>query len=168
MGKDMMKTTMALILIVCTPFIVSATEITPPNMDPGHWITTVDQSAIIEQALSRVPKGTRAMVEKMVKEQLKETSTTEQCITPETLANFDKQMKDTFSEDRDCDFNVSESTSEKFVAELTCTGAIINIVTSVVNSKRNESVLTTNIAGLGETIVTSVSEWKSETCPKGL
>ncbi|MFK8031498.1 MAG: DUF3617 family protein [Gammaproteobacteria bacterium] len=161
----MMKKTIALLVIACSPLVATAVEITPPNMDVGLWVTEVDQSAIIEQALSRVPESSREMVRGMMEKKMAESARTEQCITKETLANFDQEMKDTFSEQKDCELDVKESTSEKFVAELLCSEAAINIVTKVINSKRNESTLTTNIPGMGETVITSVSEWKSAECP---
>ncbi|MFK8068703.1 MAG: DUF3617 domain-containing protein [Gammaproteobacteria bacterium] len=163
-----MKKTMIFFLIFCSPLFVSAVEITPPDMDLGHWVTTVDSSAMMKQMLANVPEESRAMVEEMMKKQMQESSSSEQCITQEILESFDKQMETAFSREQDCDFNISESTSEKFVADFNCPGSSTHIVTNVINSKRSESLITTQVDGMDKTTITSVSEWKSAVCPEGI
>ena len=163
-----MKKFTLLLLVCCIPSVVGAVELVAPNMALGHWTTTVDQSAMIEQALAKVPAESRAMVKEMMQKQMQDTSTTQQCITPEILANFDEQMKEAFSAAQNCTFNVSESTTEKFAAKVSCPGSIINIVTNIVNSKRSESMITTEVDGMGKSTMSSVSEWQSEVCPEGI
>lgn len=155
-------------LIFCSPLIVAQTKITPPNMDLGYWVTSVDQSGIIESALLGVPEESRAMVREMMAESMQESMTTEQCITEETLSNFDGQIEDAFSGDSDCEFNVTESSSEKFMATISCPGSVMQITTDVINSKRNESIMVSKVAGMAETEITSIAEWQSSVCPADL
>jgi hypothetical protein len=44
----------------------------------------------------------------------------------------------------------------------------MSITTTFINPKRNESTVVSNISGMDETKLTSVSEWKSNVCPEGL
>jgi len=163
-----MKNIITFFVVSFAAMTVTASEIKALNMDIGHWVTTVDQSAMIEQMLAQIPEESRAMMQDMMKKKIQEASTSEQCITAETLENFDEQLKNSFSKELNCTFNVSTSTSEKFVGDLSCPGSTIHIETSVVNSKRNESKITTKINGMDDTTMTSVSEWKSKNCPQGL
>jgi hypothetical protein len=163
-----MKKTMILILAFCTPLTVNATDIETLNMKLGHWVTTTDTSALVEKMLANVPKESRAMVKEMMQKKMESSNTADQCITSEILENFDKQIKETFSTNKECSFDVSESTSDKFAAEITCPGSTNSIITNVISSKRNESTITTKVAGVDSTTITSVSEWKSEVCPEGI
>lgn len=163
-----MKKTILLILACCTPLIVNAADIKPLNMKPGHWVTTTDTSALVEKMLANVPKESHELVKEMMPEKMASSKRSDQCITPEILENFDKQMKDNFSGNKECSFNVSESTREKFVAEIKCPGSTNLITTNVINSKRNESIVTTKAEGESTTTITSISEWKSDVCPEGI
>lgn len=164
----MMNKVTLLFLLCGTPLMASAVEIVAPDMELGHWTSTVDQSAMIEQMLAQIPPESRAMAKSMMENQMREASVTQQCITPEILSNFDGQMQEAFSAANNCNFAVSESTSKKFVGKMVCPGSIINIETRVVHSKRNESIITTEIAGMDKTTITSVSEWQSAVCPEGI
>lgn len=163
-----MKKNIACALVFCIPLLVSATDIVAPNMEPGHWISTTDTSAILEQTLASVPEESRAMVRKMMEQKMQEANTTEQCVTKEILTNFDQEIKNKLGNHDNCEFNVTESTREKFAATLSCTGSIINITTNVINSKKNESTVISNVTGMAETKIKLLSEWKSSVCPSGL
>lgn len=163
-----MKKLLLCALICFAPSVFAETKITPPDMALGHWVTTADMSEIIEQTLAKMPEETRAMVRGMMEEKMKDSSRTEQCITEDTLNNFDQQVKQAFGKDTDCKIDVIESNSKKFVVALTCPGTAMKITTDVINDKRNETTMVSNIAGMGETAVTSVSAWQSSTCPAGL
>ncbi len=148
--------------------MAAAVEIVAPDMELGHWTSTVDQSALIDQMLAQVPPESRAMAKTMMEEQMQASSVTQQCITQENLTNFDLQMKEALSAAKNCDFAVTESTSEKFVGKMTCPGSLINIETKFVSAKRSESIITTEVAGMDKTTITSLSEWQSADCPAGL
>lgn len=163
-----MKKTMLLIFACCTPLIVNAADIKTLNMKLGHWVTTTDTSALVDKMLANMPEESRAMVKEMMQKEMESSNKSDQCITAEVLENFDKKLKETFSGNKECSFNVSESTSEKFVADIECPGSKNNIVTNVINSKRNESTITTKAAGVDSTTITSVSEWQSDICPEGI
>lgn len=167
-GMNMMNKATLLFLLCGTPLVASAVDIVAPDMELGHWTSTVDQSALIEQMLAQVPPESRAMAKGMMEKQMQASSVTQQCITPKMLSNFDDQMKEAFSAARNCDFAVSESTSEKFVGKMICPGSIINIETNVVNPKRSESIITTEVAGMDKATITSVAEWQSAVCPEGI
>jgi hypothetical protein len=160
-----MKIRILFTLICSSPLLLSAAEITPPNMELGHWLTTVDQSAVIESALASLPESSRAMVKKMMEEKMRDSGASEQCITKDTLSNFDKQVKNAFGAGNSCELNVTESTDEKFVAAINCSGTVIHVTTNIVNSKRNETTVVSNMPGMGETTVASVSTWQSSVCP---
>lgn len=163
-----MKNSIAVFIFSFAAMTVTASEIKALNMDLGHWVTTVDQSAMIEQMLAQIPEESRAMMQDMMKKKIQEASTSEQCITAETLANFDKQLKNSFAKELNCTFDVSVSTSDKFIGDLSCPDSTIHIETTVINSKRNESKITTKIGGMDRTTMTSASVWKSKSCPQGL
>ncbi len=148
--------------------MAAAVEIVAPDMELGHWTSTVDQSALIDQMLAQVPPESRAMAKTMMEQQMQASSVTQQCITQENLTNFDLQMKEALSAAKNCDFAVTESTSEKFVGKMTCPGSLINIETKFVSAKRSESIITTEVAGMDKTTITSLSEWQSADCPAGL
>lgn len=162
-----MKKITVLLAVFSMSLIATSAEVVPPNMELGHWLTTVDQSAMIEKVLSGVPKESRAMVEKMMEKKMQTTSATEQCVTQKTLENFDEQVKGALSQNKECDFNVLKSTSAKFVAELVCDGSVMHMDTTVINSKRHETLVSTKISGVDTTTITSISEWKSAVCPNG-
>ncbi len=161
-----MKKFIIIAFIAYTSLTSAATDITPPNMELGHWITTIDQSAIIEQALASLPEESRVMALKMMKEKMQSSTRSEQCITKDALRNFDKSIKDTFSDinKKDCSFDVTESTNKKFAATMTCPGTVTQITTDVINSKRNESTIVIGV-GAAEKTLKAVSEWKSSVCP---
>lgn len=150
------------------PSVFSQPAITPPDMTPGHWVTTADMSSIIEQTLASMPEESRDMMRGMIEARMKDSSVTEQCITEETLNNFEQQVKEAFSNETNCELNVAESTSKKFVLTLQCPDSDIQVTTNIINDKRTETTVVTNVAGLGETAISSVSEWQSATCPANL
>ena len=163
-----MKKATLFLLLLSTSLIANASKIVAPNMDLGHWITITDTSAMVEQMLANVPESSRAMVKEMMQKQMQKNSTNEQCITKETLENFDEQLKETFAKQQNCDFDIVESTRTKFVGDLNCSGSKMRVVTNVIDSKRNETKITTRVAGTKETTVTSMSKWQSATCPAGI
>lgn len=165
-----MKKLLILSTILFPTFTLADTKITAPDMDLGHWVTTVDQSQMIDQMLSSMPEETRAMMRSMMEEQLKDSATTELCVTPEYIDNYDQQIKDAFKQEgtQDCAINVIESTKKKFIGDLTCSGSVMNISMVVINSKRQESSIEGDFGGIGNTKLTTVSEWKSSSCPEGI
>lgn len=42
------------------------------------------------------------------------------------------------------------------------------ITTKVINSKRHESIVVANLAGMGENTIKLTGEWQSESCPEGV
>jgi uncharacterized membrane protein YhiD involved in acid resistance len=162
-----MKKMTMIILAFCAPTVVAATEVVVPDMELGYWVTTADTSSMIEQALAAIPEASREMVRNMMKEKMKDSATSKQCITKESMSSFDEQMKEAFAENSSCKFDITESTKSKFSATVSCEGTTSHITTKFVSSKRNESTITSSVPGMGETIITSVSEWTSSTCPGG-
>jgi|GEM_PF-1569246 len=163
-----MRTIVASALACYMPLAFSATEIVVPDLDLGHWVTTVDTSELVEKALAAVPASSRAMLKNIIEQQLQGASTSDQCITQETLDNFDDQIKEGFGNQTNCEFNIIESSSEKFVATMQCPEADLRAETNIISSKRNESTLVSDVAGMGKTTIKSVSEWVSSDCPAGL
>ncbi len=163
-----MKKIVACAIACYMPLAFSGTEIVVPDLELGHWVTTVDTSAMVEEALAAVPESSRAMVKKMMEQQMQSSSTSNQCITQETLDSFDEQIKDSFGAQNNCEFNVIESSSEKFVATMQCPESVLRVETNIISSKRNESTLVSDVAGMGQTTITSVSKWVSSDCPAGL
>ncbi|MDX2463060.1 MAG: DUF3617 family protein [Porticoccus sp.] len=163
-----MKKLLLCTLICFASSVFAETKIRPPDMALGHWITTADMSKIIEQTLAKMPEDSRAMIRGMMEEKMKGSSTTEQCITEDTLNNFDQQIKETFSNDTDCEFNIIESSSKTFMSAIECPGSVIQITMIVINDKRNGTTVVNNVVGQDKTEITSVSEWQSSICPAGL
>ncbi|WP_426358343.1 DUF3617 domain-containing protein [Pseudocolwellia sp. HL-MZ19] len=156
-------------LLACyTPFIVNATEIVTPDIELGNWVTTSDISAFIDQALAAVPESTRPMIRKMMEEKMESTNNSNQCITKETLTNFDKQLQSAFGDNQDCKFAVAESSKAKLVASMTCPGSVIKIETLFVNDKLSTSSVVTSVQGMPETTLNMTSKWTSSDCPKGV
>lgn len=145
-----------------------AKEIVVPEMELGHWVTTTDISAMLEKTLSSVPEASRAMMRKMMEKEMKESSTSEQCITKESLSNFDQQIKETLGDNSHCKFDVIESNSKTLIATLKCSDSLIQINTKFINSKLSKSTITSDVTGIETTKITSTTEWKSSVCPKGL
>ena len=163
-----MKKIIACACICYMPIAAFAVKIVVPEMELGHWVTKVDASSMLEKALASVPKENRAMVKKMMEQKVQSTRTSGQCITKEKLANFDQQIKQAFGEQNNCKFKVIESNRKKFVATMNCPGSVVQIETNIISAKRNESTITSNVGGGGESILTSVSEWQSSECPASL
>jgi len=162
-----MKKLTMFVLAFCAPAIVAATEVVVPDMELGYWVTTADTSSMIEKALASMPEASREMMRNMMQEKMKESATSRQCITKETMSNFDEQMKEAFAENPSCKFTVTESTKSKFSATVSCDGTTSLLTTNFVSARRNESTITSSVPGMGETTITSVSEWTSSTCPGG-
>ncbi|MBL4630032.1 MAG: DUF3617 family protein [Paraglaciecola sp.] len=96
-----------------------------------------------------------------------------QCITEQTYKDMKSKMMESFnsaSKDNDCDMQVIKSTSQEFVGVVNCANGAtkINITTKSINSKRHESKISTNAAGMGQNNIKTIGEWKSATCPAGV
>ncbi len=163
-----MKKIVICALACSAPLLVTAAEIVVPDMELGHWITTADTSAMLEQTLASIPKESREMVRKMMKEKMEESTTTEQCVTKESLSNFDQQIENAFGQQDNCEYKIDESTNKKLSAILTCAGSSMLITTVFTSSKRNESTVVSKMAGVEETKISTVAEWQSSSCPEGL
>jgi len=164
---NIMKKIIICIFVLYTSFVTQANEIVIPDLALGHWVTTTDTSAFIEQALASIPEESRTMVRQMMTEKMKSSSTSDQCITKDTLKNIDKQMKDAFG-DNQCELNITKSNKKKLAVSMTCLGSVININTSFINAKLSESAITTNVEGMASTTMKMTSKWKSSICPKGI
>lgn len=162
-----MKKIIICILALCTSFVTQANEIVIPDLELGHWVTTTDSSAFIEQALASIPEESRAMVRQMMKEKMKSSSTSDQCITKDTLKNIDKQMENAFG-DNQCEHNITESNKKNLAVTMKCSGSVIKINTRFINAKLSESAITTNVEGMASTTMKMTSKWKSNTCPQGI
>lgn len=144
-------------------FITQANELVVPDLELGHWVTVSDASDFIEQALASIPKESRAMARQMMEANLKNSSTTEQCITKSTLENFEEEIKNAFG-DSNCALNIQESNKKGFALTMNCQGAAIQINTVFINSKLSESSITSKVEGMPATTIKAVSKWKSKAC----
>lgn len=163
-----MKKFILLIFVCCASAVSAQTEIARPNMDLGHWVTTSDQSDVIDRAVAAVPEMARNMVREMMEQRMPVSSSSEVCITEDILSNFDKKIEEVLDEKLSCTFDVIESTGELLVATATCHGALLEITSKVVSPKLNEARVVSNFMGMGETQITAVSEWQSADCPAWL
>lgn len=158
-----MKKLIIATFVLSTSFLSHANEMVVPELELGHWITVSDTSDFIEQALSSVPEESREFARQMMKTKLESASTTEQCITENTLQNFDEQIKNAFGDSR-CDMNIQESNENNLAIIMTCPGSVINIKTAFINTKLSESTITTVIDGMPSSTIKAVSKWKSKAC----
>lgn len=96
-------------LACCTTLLINATtaiadtKVTALNMDLGDWVTTAGSSAMIEKILASMPEENRAMIRKMMEKKMQDASTTDQCVTAETLDDFGEQLKSSLGNAENCD-----------------------------------------------------------------
>lgn len=167
-----MKKIIILGLICYLPLAMAEKSLMPLDMELGHWVTktTIDHSAMMDKLLASVPKAQHAMMKEMMKSKMQDIEDVGQCITAESLENFEQQFKDALGQDgaKKCEFNVISSTGKKFEGNLVCSKHTMNIVTNALSTKHQESTVVSDIPGIGEQRITSVAKWQSATCPKGI
>lgn len=148
---------------------VAETELVPLDIEPGYWETSVEieQSQMIKDMLANLPAAQREMVLKQMESSMPD-SVSKQCLTEESIKDMEKQLRENLGSQGDsCDFNVTKSTSTEFLGEINCQNIPTVVHTKVINSKRQESVATSTVPGMGETKVVMIGEWKSAACPTG-
>ncbi len=155
-------------VVACyTSLFVNATEIVIPDIKLGNWVTTTDVAAFLDQALASVPEASRPMVRKKMEDKMQSTNHSSQCITQETLNNFDKMLESAFGDNKNCELLVNESSKTKLVASMTCPGSVVNIETLFINDKLSSSSVVSNVQGMPPTTLNMTSKWTSETCSQG-
>ena len=156
------------------PFLMMANQayaevdFVPLKMELGYW--EISSSVNIDDMLAQVPEEQRAMMRNMLTNQVEKT-VVKQCITAESQKNMQIKMMDAFSKNNGkCTLKVIKSSAQSFVGVVKCdvNDATINIATEVINAKRHESQITTDLGELGQTKIESVSKWKADTCPDGV
>lgn len=164
-----MKNTLLLGLALSSFTAFAAEEFVPLDMKLGYWETTseIGESDMVKNMLANLPEAQREQVRAMMKSQIK-TQIVKQCITKESLQNMEQQMKDSFGKENQCDFTVTSSTRREFIGNLNCGDNITTIHTKVINPKRNESDVVSEMGGMGSTKLRTIAEWKSDTCPAGV
>lgn len=160
-----MKKITLIVLLVFAPLFGLAQEIKSLDMELGYWVITVDNSDLIEDMLANIPAQSREEVRSALEKQMEEKSKTNQCVTQETLENFDEQMKNALGKNQECNFKVVESTKKSFFANLICPDSTMSIKMSVVNSKLNNSQITAQEKDQELIVMKTVSKWQSVKCP---
>lgn len=163
-----MKKICLLSLIIIASHAKANVELVPLDMELGYWETTTQMN--IEGLLANIPKEQRAAVRGMMSSKMK-MPVIKQCITQDTLNDMEAQMKKSFeSAGKDCDMHVINSTKREFNGVLTCADGVtkMTINTKSIHSKRIESQITGNMAGMGKNDINTIGEWKSATCPDGI
>lgn len=166
-----MKKLIAGFLVVLIGHVNADVDFVPLDMALGYWETTtkIDASEMMATMLANIPEEQREAVRGMMESKMK-LPVTKQCVTKETFENMESKLKESLSghEEMNCDFEVVTSTSKVFSGVFSCEGNSTRITTTVINSKRHESKLVTNMGGIGQNEISTVGEWKSSTCPENI
>lgn len=144
--------------------------ITPLDIELGYWEMTSEmaENDMMKQMLANVPEAQRAQMKAMMQSQMKPT-VIKQCITKQSMQQLDKQFQQAFAGQQQCQFKLTQSTSQQFSGVITCTGGVVTEVhTKVINTKRHETNVTTQVPQMGTNKIKSVAQWISATCPAGL
>lgn len=142
-------------------------KIVPLDIEPGYWKTTaeIEHSQAVKDMLANLPEAQREMVMKQMESSM-QNNTSKQCVTEESIKDMDSLIRESLgSQGSDCEIQVSKSTSTEMIAEVKCQGVSTVLHNKVINSKRQETVATSSVPGMGDTKVNMVVEWESETCP---
>jgi len=91
-----------------------------------------------------------------------------QCITKDSIEDMDKQLKQSFGAEQQCQFDILKTTNKTFAGQLNCAGMITTVDIKVISPKRHEANIVSNMAEMGSVSIKTVSEWKSSTCPAGI
>jgi hypothetical protein len=170
---------MKLAILTSLLFVTSLTSVkakvslVPLDTEYGKWITTTNtnQAKMIDQMLEKYPASQRDMMKKMMKKMMPKKSAMdnmkqEQCITKDSYKDMERKLKEALGKGNanKCAFKVTKSTSKIFSATIDCGAVKSNVMTKVINSKRNESTIVTNIPSMGKQEIKTVSVWKSSKC----
>lgn len=165
-----MKNLLTLPLLMLASNVAAEINVVEPDLKLGHWIVTVDNSAILEQALAGVPKGEAGDKARVAMKNFMPASTEiDQCLAESFFEDAKKKMAS--GEDGDCELEVLKSTSRTMVVAAQCSGAVSTSTTRFLNSKLYEStVVSTQNTDGGEQEITikSVANWHSDECPAEL
>ena len=167
-----MKTlTSFLILIFTFSPVIADTKIASPDLELGHWIITVDNSALTDQAMASIPEGSEqeAQAREMLNNFLPKKTEIDKCITPEDLTEMEEEFNRSIdqSTNKSCEVDVLENTRKKIVVLTKCTEPEmdIKITTNFISSKYYETIMSTSKEGHVTEILTS-AKWQSEICPE--
>jgi len=146
-------------------------KMVPLDLALGYWETNAEilESDALTKMLQSVPEAQRETMREMMASGMK-IPPTMQCITADSFKDMEKQMRESLGDQAtgmECKFDIASSSSKAFSGKLKCTNMEANIQTKVINSKLQESVLESNVAGIGGTKLKMTAQWKSETCPEG-
>lgn len=164
-----MKKSLLLGFIIATGTAHAEVKMVPLDIELGHWETNAEmlQNDSINKLIENMPEAQRAMMREMMQSKIK-IPTTKQCITKDTFKDMNKQIRESMGDQavaQDCNFEVISSNSKSFSGKLVCKNLETFIHTKVINSKRQESAVEANVAGMGVTKLSMVSQWKTGTCP---
>ena len=167
-----MKNLLFLGFLIAAMTVRAEIEMVPLDMKLGYWETNVEmlQSEAMNKALENIPEAQRAMMQKMMRSKMKMPAT-KQCITDDSFKDMEKKIRESMGDQeagQDCNFKVINSNSKELHGKLSCKGMKTFIHTKVINPKRHESTVESTVAGMGETKLSLLAEWKAETCPEGL
>jgi len=143
-------------------------DFVPLDMELGYWEITTQVN--LDEMLAKIPEEQRAMMRQMMASTMK-IPVIKQCITQDTLNDPAAQMKELFkSAGADCELQVIKSTPQVFNGVLMCASGStkVTISTKSINSKRHESLINTDMAGMSQDSIKTIGEWKSATCPDGV
>lgn len=162
-----MKKILILALLPLAFSAVAKTKIVEPNLKLGHWIITVDNSHILEQALAGMPPGKAgAQAREAMKNFMPASIEVDQCLT---AGFFDEAKKKMAAADAsDCEMEVLKSSSRKMIVLTKCSDVVSTSTSKFLNSKYYESVVVStqdNDAGEKEMTIKSVAKWQSASCP---
>lgn len=163
-----MKKITILSLIIIATQVKADVELVPLDMELGYWETTTQLD--LEGMLANIPEQQREMVRGMMSKKMK-VPVIKQCITQDSLKDMEAQMRKSFkSAGDDCDLQVIKSTAKEFNGVLNCAGGKTKttISTKLINSKRFESQIDTDMNEMGSNSIETISEWKSAVCPDGI
>lgn len=158
--------------VIAASYTVADVELVPLNMELGYWETTtqIEANEIMTNMLANLPEAQRAAINEMMKSKMK-LPVVKQCVTEATFKNMAAQIKDSLSNydaTQNCELQVVSSTSETFSGVLACAEHLTTVTTSVINSKRHETDVSTNMGGLGQNKIKTTGKWISATCPENI
>ena len=172
-----MKLTLVTTLLYITAIggLHAKIKIVPLDTEYGLWVTTTNtnQEKMMDKMLEKYPESQRAMMKKMMSKMIpknnannKENMKQEQCITKDSYKNMESTIKKSLGQKntQNCKLNVTKSTSKYFAAVIDCGVVKSTVQTKVINAKRNESLVVTNIPTMGRQEIKAVSVWKSSKC----
>jgi hypothetical protein len=165
-----MKKIALLFTVIASSHLVADVDLVPLDMELGYWETTtqIEANEMMTNMLANLPESQRTAINEMMKSKMK-LPVVKQCVTAATFKNMAAQIKDSLSNydaTQNCELQVVSSTSTVFSGVLACEEHSTTVITKVINSKRHETDVSTNMGGLGQNKIKTTGQWISATCPE--